>query len=162
MAHNALIFYAYLSLKQHNVHEQALLCHPWMSTSPLSHQFLLPETLNHQTPVLLCELAFYSRVSQTCSGASPLALTQPSHLVSHSLFLSPSFPFTCRRPFSPSLFLTLTVPLYSLLLYLALPFFLSSSLYHICPSVSLLLSFSTLHSLSLPVSLCCHFLYAFI
>lgn len=48
MAHNALIFYAYFHLKQHNVHEQALLCRGWMSTSLLSHQFPLPETLNRQ------------------------------------------------------------------------------------------------------------------
>lgn len=75
MAHNALIFYAYFPVKQHNVHEQALLCGGWMLTSLLSHQLPLPETLNHQTPVLLCELAFYSRASQTCSGASPLTRT---------------------------------------------------------------------------------------
>lgn len=69
MTHNALIFYACFPLKQHNVHEQTLLCRGWTSTSLLSHQFPLPETLNHQTPVLLCELAFCSR------AAPPLALT---------------------------------------------------------------------------------------
>lgn len=112
MAHNALIFYAYLSLKQHNVHEQALLCHPWMSTSLLSRQFPLPETLNRQTPVLLCELAFSSRVSQTCTGASPLALTQPSHFgLSHSLFfpLPPSLLHVVTPSFPPISF-THTVP----------------------------------------------------
>lgn len=98
MAHNALIFYAYFPLKQHNVHEQALLCGGWMSTSLLSHQLALPETLNHQTPVLLCELAFYSRAPQTCR--EPLSLLSPplSHVVTPSL--PPLFhsPLSCLSP----------------------------------------------------------------
>lgn len=73
MTHNALIFYACFPLKQHNVHEQTLLCRGWTSTSLLSHQLPLPETLNHQTPVLLCELAFCSRIA--LEQHPPLTLT---------------------------------------------------------------------------------------
>lgn len=92
MAHNALIFHAYFLLKQHYVHEQAGLCHPWMSTSLLSHQFPLPETLNHQAPVPLCELAFYSRVSQTRSGPSRTLIC----------FVSPSLCFPLLHVVTPA------------------------------------------------------------
>lgn len=78
-----------------------------MSTSLLSHQLPLPETLNRQTPVLLCELAFYSRVSQTASGASlpPGSLTRSLHSLSTSLslFLSLCLAFTSPHPVSPPL-----------------------------------------------------------
>lgn len=123
MAHNALIFYAYFPLKQHNVHEQALLCRGWTSTSLLSHQLSLPETLNRQTPVLLCELAFYSRASQTCSGASrSLSLSSLIWFFFPSLSLSllPFFrhpfkaaplPFTCYCHVSRSPLLSLQLHL---------------------------------------------------
>ena len=96
MAHNALIFYAYFHLKQHNVHEQALLCCGWMSTSLLSRQFPLPETLNRQTPVLLCELAFYSRVSLPSLTLSPLIWFVSLSVVSPSSPLSFHFTHYCH------------------------------------------------------------------
>lgn len=136
MAHNALIFYAYFHLKQHNVHEQALLCRGWMSTSLLSHQFPLPETLNRQHLFFCVSWHFTAGFL----SARSLARSQPSHLVRLSL---------CRQPFSPSLF-----PFYSLLSSLS-PFCLCSSIYQIS---SLLLPVRTLHLLFLPFSTL-HFLY---
>lgn len=145
MAHNALIFYAYFPLKQHNVHEQALLCRGWTSTSLLSHQLPLPETLNRQTPVLLCELAFYSRASQTCSGASrSLSLTQLSHLLSLSLSAS-LLHFVTPSKAAP-------LPFYLLLSCLSLSPSVSPASFNNFPPFSILSSFSQpvlLHSFSI-------------
>lgn len=101
MAHNALIFYVCFPFKQHNVHEQALLCHGRTSTALLSHQLPLPETLNRQTPVLLCELAFYSRVFSdmlwSLSSLTPFYILSPRqgcpsffHLLLSSVSICPS------------------------------------------------------------------------
>lgn len=68
-------------LNQQQVCEQSLFCGAWMSTSLLFHQFPQPETLNQQTPVLLCELAFYSRAFLTQSPEPPLLSLSHAHLL---------------------------------------------------------------------------------